>query len=127
MGQTARWLIEIYLTQGDSNDDTNGFFTPERRALMEKAAATLTSRMNGTTWARVDTAVTGGHYDLAFVNPSTHVLTWNPDVVIPENQITIYLGAMNFSLSPITSLPLQSSSGDATTQLMSIRNVTGGN
>jgi hypothetical protein len=108
----------------DYTYDANGFFTPERRALMTKAATALTSRMKGTTWARVDTDVTGGNYDLAFINPSTLATRWDPNVVIPENQITIYLGAINFTASPFALM--QGSNGDGTTQLMSIRNVSGG-
>lgn len=108
----------------DYTYDTNGFFTPDRRLLLEKAAATLTSRMKGTTWARVDTATTGGHYDLAFINPSTHKISWSSDVVIPQNQITIYPGAMNFKNSPFPIL--RRATGDDATQLLSIRNVSGG-
>jgi len=108
----------------DYTYDTNGFFTSERRTLMEKAAATLTTRMKGTTWARVDTSITGGNYDLAFVNPSTLLISWSPNFVIPENQITVYLGAMDFTSSPFSLM--KSSTGDGTTQLMSIRNVSGG-
>jgi len=111
----------------DYTYDTNGFFTPDRRILMEKAAATLTSRMKGTTWALVNPAAKGwhgGHYDLAFIDPSTLAISWLPDVVLPKNQITIYLGATNFTLSPFP--PMQSSTGDGASQLMSIRNVSGG-
>lgn len=107
----------------DYTYDTSGFFTPERRILMEEAAATLTPRITGTTWARVDAAVSGGSYDLAFINPSTLAISWNPNVVIPENQITIYLGAMDFNSS---SSPFGPSTGDGAAQLMSINNVTGG-
>jgi|GEM_PF-570830 len=107
----------------DYTYDTNGFFTPERRALMEAAATSLTARMTGTTWARVDPVTSGGAYDLAFINPSTLGITWNHNVVIPENQITVYLGATNWSTSPFSSLP---STGDSTTQLLSINNVSGG-
>ncbi len=108
----------------DYTYDSNGFFTPERRALMEKAAAVFTSRMKGTSWARVDATVSGGHYELAFVNPSTLAITWNADVVIPENQITIYLGATNFKSAPLAQM--QGSEGDGASQLLSIRNVSGG-
>lgn len=105
----------------DYTYDTNGFFTPERRALMQKAAEALTSRMRGTRWARVDTTATGGHYDLAFIHPTSLAISWNSDVVIPENQITVYVGATHWNNSPFTP-----STGDATTQLMSIRTVSGG-
>ena len=108
----------------DYTYDTNGFFTPERRAIMLKAADALTSRMEGTTWARVDTDGLGGNYDLAFIDPSTLAISWSHNVVIPENQITIYLGAINFVDSPWDRM--QSSKGSGATQLMSIRNVSGG-
>lgn len=108
----------------DYTYDTNGFFTPERRVLMDKATAVLMSRIKGTKWTRVDTAVTGGEYDLAFINPSTLAVSWNHNVVIPENQITIYLGASDFKSSPF--ILMQGSEGDGATQLMSIRNVSGG-
>lgn len=108
----------------DYTYDTNGFFTPERRVIMEKAATVFTSRMKGTTWARVDTAITGGNYDLAFINPSNLAISWNHNVVIPENQVTIYLGAINFTTSPFT--PMKSSTGDGATQLLSIKDVSGG-
>jgi hypothetical protein len=91
---------------------------------MEAAAAVFTSRISGTTWARVDPTALGGHYDLAFFNPSTMALSWRPDVVIPKNQITIYLGATDFTKSPVAMM--RSSGGDGATQLLSIRNVTGG-
>ncbi len=108
----------------DYTYDTNGFFTPARRALMEAAAAVFTSRIGGTKWARVDPVTLGGHYDLAFYNPSTMELTWRTDVVMPENQITIYLGATDFTKSPVPMM--QTSGGDGATQLLSIRKVTGG-
>ena len=101
--------------------DTYGFFTTERRALVEQAAATLLARISGT-WAQVDPAVTGGSYDLAFINPSTWEVTWSSNVVIPKNQITVYLGAVDFST---LGAPMNSSLGVGCTQLMGIRNVTG--
>jgi hypothetical protein len=104
--------------------DTSGFFTTERRQLVEKAAATLLARMSGTTWERVDAAATGGSYDLAFINPSTWAVTWSSDVVIPKNQITVYLGAVDFSTFP-PDTPMHSSSGCGCSQLLSIRNVSG--
>lgn len=106
--------------------DTNGFFTAPRRALVEQAAATLLARISGSTWARVDPAVTGGSYDLAFINPSsnTWAVTWTSNVVIPKNQITVYLGAVDFS--KLDKEPMKSSiSTVGCTQLMSIRNVAG--
>jgi hypothetical protein len=104
--------------------DTNGFFIPARRALVEQAAAALLARMNDTTWERVDPAVTGGSYELAFINPSTLAVTWSSNVVIPKNQITVYLGAVDCSTLP-PSNPMSSSPGVGATQLMSIRNVSG--
>jgi hypothetical protein len=108
----------------DYSLDTNGFFTPARRALMESAAAVFTSRIAATTWARVDTTTAGGHYDLAFINPSTLEIQWVSDVVIPKNQITIYLGATDFTKSSIPMM--KGSTGDGATQLLSIRSVSGG-
>jgi hypothetical protein len=108
----------------DYTYDANGFFTPERRVLMEKAATVITSRLKGTRWARVDPVATGGHYELAFVNPSTLATSWNVDVVIPENQITIYLGASNFKTAPFARM--QGSEGDGASQLLSMRNISGG-
>lgn len=107
----------------DYTYDTNNFFTPERRALMEAAATTLTARMTGTTWARVDAATSGGSYDLAFINPSTFAISWNNNIVIPVNQITVYLGAVNWNTSALSSMP---STGDNATQAFSINNVSGG-
>jgi hypothetical protein len=104
----------------DYTYDVNGFFTPARRALMDAAAATLTPRIVNTTWAAVDADTTGGGYDLAFINPSTLAVSWSHNVVIPQNQITIYLGAIDFNSSAFGP-----SSGDGATQLMSINNVTG--
>jgi len=108
----------------DYSYDTNGFFTPARRALMEAAAAVFTSRISATAWTRVDPTQSGGHYDLAFFDPSTMALSWRTDVVIPENQITIYLGATDFTKAPVAMM--QTSEGDGATQLLSIRNVSGG-
>ena len=108
----------------DYSLDTNGFFTTERRAIAQAAANALTSRMINTHWDRIDTTAAGGHYELAIVNPSTFEGTWVQDVVIPENQITIRLGALDWSTIPFA--PMNQSSGDGATQLMAIRNVTGG-
>jgi hypothetical protein len=108
----------------DYSLDVNGFFTPTRRALMDKAVTVFTSRMALSRWARVDVATLGGHYDMARVNPSTLVTSWNTDVVIPENTITVYLGASNFRTAPYAQM--QGSEGDGATQLLSIRNVSGG-
>lgn len=104
--------------------DTNGFFTTERRALVEQAAATFLARMGSTTWEQVDPSVTGGSYDLPFINPSTLAVTWSNNVVIPKNQITVYLGAVDFSTTSSSS-PMHSSKGSGCSQLMSIRNVSG--
>jgi hypothetical protein len=108
----------------DYSFDSNGFFTPERRAIAQAAATSLTSRMTNTTWARVDTSSTGGSYEQAIINPSTLEVSWVPNVVIPENQITVYLGAMDWSAAPVSKF--RDSSGDSVTQLFSIRNVSGG-
>ncbi len=108
----------------DYSLDSNGFFTPERRAIAQAAADSLTSRMANTHWARVDTSSTGGSYELAIINPSTMEVSWVPNVVIPENQITVRLGAMDWSSSPVS--VFRSSTGDSVTQLLSIRNVSGG-
>ena len=108
----------------DYSNDTNGFFTPERRVLLEKAASVYTSRIGNTTWALVDTNLSGGDYELAFFNPTTLAVSWTPNVVIPLNQITIYVGATDFRASPWTMM--QGSVGDGASQLLSIRNVTEG-
>ncbi len=108
----------------DYSLDSNGFFTSERRAIAQAAADSLTSRMANTHWARVDTSMVGGSYELAIVNPSTMEVSWVPNVVIPENQITVRLGAMDWSTAPVSRF--RGSSGDSATQLLSIRNVSGG-
>lgn len=108
----------------DYSLDSNGFFTSERRAIAQAAAASLTSRIANANWARVDTSQAGGSYELAIVNPSTLGITWVPNVVIPENQITVRLGAMDWSTAPVSKF--RGSTGDSVTQLLSIRNVSGG-
>ena len=108
----------------DYSLDSHGFFTAERRAIAEAAAASLTSRMANTSWARVDASAAGGGYELAVVNPSSLDVSWVPNVVIPENQITVRLGAFDWSMAPIPQM--SSDSGDGATQMMAIRNVTGG-
>jgi len=108
----------------DYSYDTNVFFTPERRVLLEKAASVFTSRIGNTTWAPVDTNLSGGDYELAFFNPTTLAVSWTPNVVIPLNQITISVGATDFRASPWTMM--QGSVGDGAAQLLSIRNVNGG-
>jgi hypothetical protein len=108
----------------DYSYDTNGFFTPDRRALLQEAADSITSRLSSTTWAPVDTSLSGGSYQLAFINPSTLNVSWVSDVVIPTNQITVYVGATDFRTLPYPQMT--DSSGDGATQLMSIRDVTGG-
>lgn len=107
----------------DYSYDTNNFFTAPRRVLLERAAAEFTSRMTSTTWARIDPANTGGHYELAVINPSTMAITWATNVVIPTNQLTIRVGAMDFTKSPFP--PMTTSTGDGASQLMSILNVSG--
>jgi hypothetical protein len=92
--------------------------------VLEQAASVLTSRIANTIWDRVDTSQTGGSYELAFFNPSTLQQTWNSNVVIPANQIAIYVGATDFRASSWSLL--QDSTGDGATQLMSFRNATGG-
>lgn len=108
----------------DYSYDTNGFFTTARRAIMESVAAIFTSRIGFTKWEKVDPATSGGSYDLAFINPSTIGVSWQPNVIIPENQITIYLGATDFTQSPI--VMMRGSEGTGATQLLSIRNLSGG-
>ena len=108
----------------DYSYDTNGFFTKERRVLLKKAASVFTSRIGNTTWAPVDTSLSGGDYELAFFNPTTLAVSWTPNVFIPLNQITIYVGATDFRASPWTLM--QGSVGDGASQLLSIRNVTEG-
>jgi hypothetical protein len=95
------------VTQTDSSQTIGGF-----------------SRLGGTTWAHIDTSQSGGSYELAFINPSSFEVSWLSNVIIPENQITIYVGAMDFRASPW--IPMRSSNGCGATQLMSIRNVIGG-
>ncbi len=107
----------------DYRYDANGFFTPERRVLLERAAAEFTSRMTTTAWAQVDPAVTGGHYEMALVNPSTMQVSWITNAVIPSNQITVYVGATDFTKSPFGMMT--SSTGDGAAQLLSLRHVSG--
>jgi hypothetical protein len=133
-----RWTIVVYLFSllmglvspaeavkivFDYSYDTNGFFTAERRVLLERAAAEFTSRMTSTTWAQVDPATAGGHYELAVVNPSTMAVSWVTNAAIPANQITVRVGAIDFTQSPI---PMMTNSGPTgAAQLMSIRIVSG--
>jgi hypothetical protein len=107
----------------DYSYDSNGFFTPDRRVLLERAAAAFTSRMTSTTWARVDPTTAGGHYELAVINPSTIAVSWVTNTVIPTNQITVRVGAIDFTKSPIAMMT--NSTGDGASQLLSIRNVSG--
>lgn len=107
----------------DYSYDSNGFFTPERRVLLERAAVEFTSRMTRTSWAQVDPATTGGQYELAVVNPSTLDISWITNAVIPANQITVRVGAIGFTKAPIPMMT--SSTGDGAAQLLSIRNVSG--
>jgi hypothetical protein len=107
----------------DYSYDSNGFFTPERRVLLERAAAEFTSRMTSTTWARVDPTATGGHYELAVINPSTMAISWVTNAIIPTNQITVRVGATDFTKSPF--YLMTNSTGDGASQLMSILNVSG--
>ena len=107
----------------DYSYDSNGFFTPDRRVLLERAAAEFTSRMTSTTWAEVKPATAGGHYELAVINPSTLAVSWVTNPVIPANQITIRVGATDFTKSPFSLMT--NSTGDGASQLMSIRNVSG--
>ncbi len=106
----------------DYSYDSNGFFTPDRRVLLERVAAGFTSRMTSTTWARVDPATTGGHYELAVINPSTLAVSWITNAVIPTNQITVHVGAIDFTQSPF--YMMTNSTGDGACQLLSIRNVS---
>ena len=107
----------------DYSYDTNSFFTLGRRVLLERAAAEFTSRMTTTTWARVNPTNAGDHYELAVINPSTLVISWFTNAVIPTNQITVYVGAIDFTNSPISQMT--NSPGDGASQLMGIRNVSG--
>lgn len=107
----------------DYSYDSNGFFTPDRRVLMERAAAEFTSRMTSTTWAQVDPTTAGGHYELAVFNPSTMAVSWVTNIIIPTNQITVCVGATDFTKSPISMM--NSSTGDGASQLLSILNVSG--
>ena len=107
----------------DYSCDSNGFFTPERRVLLERAAAELTSRMTTTTWAPVDPTAAGGHYELAVINPSTMAVSWVSNAVIPANQITVRVGATDFTKSPFAMM--NDSTGDGASQLLSVRNISG--
>jgi hypothetical protein len=90
---------------------------------MERAAAEFASRMTSTTWPRVDPTTVGGHYELAIINPSTMAISWITNAIIPTNQITIHVGATDFTKSPFH--PMTNSTGDGASQLLSIRNVSG--
>lgn len=107
----------------DYSYDSNGFFTPERRVLLERVAAEFTSRMTSTTWARVDPTNTGGHYELAVINPGTLGVSWVTNAIIPTNQITVRVGAIDFTKSPIPMMT--NSDGTGAAQLLSIQNVSG--
>jgi hypothetical protein len=107
----------------DYSYDSNGFFTPDRRVLLERAAAEYTSRMTSTTWARVDPTAVGGHYELAVINPSTLGVSWVTNAIIPTNQITVHVGAIDFTKSPFSMMT--NSDGTGASQLLSILNVSG--
>jgi hypothetical protein len=124
------WLVAGSLSSAgaprivfDYSYDSNGFFTPDRRVLLERAAAEFTSRMTTTTWAQVDPTTAGGHYELAVVNPSTMSVTWITNAIIPTNQITVHVGATDFTKSPF--YMMTNSMGDGASQLMFIRNISG--
>jgi hypothetical protein len=133
--RTSVWVWLFWLAMGslsadaavnivfDYSYDSNGFFTPDRRVLLERAAAEFTSRMTSTTWARVDPTTAGGHYELAVINPSTLVVSWVTNAIIPTNQITVRVGAIDFTKSPIAMMT--NSTGDGASQLLSILNVSG--
>jgi hypothetical protein len=124
------WLVVGSLTAAGSPRivfdyayDSNGFFTPERRELLERAAAELTSRMATTTWAPVDPTTAGGHYEMAVVNPSTMAISWVTNSTIAANQITVRVGATDFTKAPFAMM--NDSTGDGASQLLSVLNVTG--
>jgi hypothetical protein len=107
----------------DYTYDTNHFFDdPARKAIMESVANIFLSRIGFTNWPKVDNVASGGSYELLFVNPSSLVASWTSNVVIPENQITIYLGATDFSVSTIQMM--KSSTGTGASQLLGIRNLS---
>jgi hypothetical protein len=114
------WAVNIVF---DYSYDSNGFFTPDRRMLLERAAAEFTSRMTSTTWAQVDPTTAGGHYELAVINPSTLAVSWVTNAIIPTNQITIHVGAIDFTKARFPMM--NGSTGDGAAQLLSIRNVSG--
>ena len=107
----------------DYSYDSNGFFTPERRVLLERAAAEFTSRMATTTWAAVDPTAAGGHYEMAVVNPSTMAVAWVTNSIIPANQITVRVGATDFTKAPFAMM--NDSTGDGASQLLSLLNISG--
>ena len=49
----------------DFSLDSNGFFTPERRAIAQAAATGSISRMASTDWARFGLSAAGGSFTLA--------------------------------------------------------------
>ena len=71
----------------------------------------------------MDPATAGGHYELAVINPSTLAVSWVTNAIIPTNQITVHVGAIDFTKAPIPMM--NGSTGDGATQLLSIRNVSG--
>ena len=91
--------------------------------LLERAAAELTSRMAITTWAQVDPTTAGGHYEMAVVNPSTIAVAWVTNATILADQITVRVGATDFTKAPFAMM--NDSTGDGAAQLLSVRNISG--
>lgn len=84
----------------DYTYDTNGFFNaPDRRLAVEMAA-----RLFEDAFANTLTAITPSgtnHWSAQFTNPQTGGSTSVNDLVVPANQVIVYLGARNLTGSEV--------------------------
>jgi hypothetical protein len=92
-------FLEVRLTPAiainlDYRFDSAGFFNdPARQAIMQIAADSLGSRLNDSLSAIVPSG--GNTWQAEFTDPATGAQTSIPNLVVPANTITIFVGARN--------------------------------
>lgn len=81
--------------QFDYTLDTNGFFTAERKSLLEQAAHVFTDRFQDTL-AAIPAAAGSDTWTAKFFNPATGAQDTKLNMVVPANTLIVFAGGRDF-------------------------------
>lgn len=84
--------------QFDYSLDVNNFFTPDRRAVLQRAGDAIATQFTDTLDA-IPAGTGNDKWDAVFTNPGTGAQSIIPNLVVPANTVIIYAGGRDLGVT----------------------------